>query len=81
MPLRDSNPYSQQASGRRPTLKRRGHWVRICISYYYMFYSFITTPHMETTDPLGQAGCAIKHDICHTINKFPTVMETEVLLH
>jgi hypothetical protein len=27
-PRRDSNPQSQQASGRRPTLRPRGHWDR-----------------------------------------------------
>ena len=27
-PRRDSNPQSQQATGRRPRLRRRGHWNR-----------------------------------------------------
>ena len=29
-PRRDSNPQSQQASGRRPTRRQRGHWDRFC---------------------------------------------------
>jgi hypothetical protein len=36
-PRWDSNPKSQQASGRRPALRPRGHWDRQCIKIVQIF--------------------------------------------